>query len=130
MSTVLFRHTSPTFLYVSCPLLSVENALGPGQPDINGHQPDTGGVTHEFRTNRKLTYEDRTSDGNLCPFYPVENFEHAQNFPIDGMDVTGHRRTRSGFTGYETDIKRIRTDKNGHERIKLFHVRFSSVTSV
>ncbi|KAH3701747.1 hypothetical protein DPMN_076742 [Dreissena polymorpha] len=60
----------------------------------------TGGVTHEFRTNRKLTYEDRTSNGGLCPFYPVENFEHAQNFPTGGTDVTGHRRTRNGFTGY------------------------------
>ncbi|KAH3849393.1 hypothetical protein DPMN_091792 [Dreissena polymorpha] len=28
----------------------------------------TGGVTHEFQTNRKLTYEDRTSNGGLCPF--------------------------------------------------------------
>ncbi|KAH3716134.1 hypothetical protein DPMN_058852 [Dreissena polymorpha] len=74
----------------------------------------TGGVTHEFRTNRKLTYEDRTSNGGRSLFYPVENFEHAHNFPTDGTDVTGHRRTRSGFTGYETNIKRIiRTDTNG-----------------
>ncbi|KAH3697242.1 hypothetical protein DPMN_084734 [Dreissena polymorpha] len=71
---------------------------------------NSGGVTHEFRINLKLTYEDRTSNRDLCPFYPVENFEHAQNFPTEGTDVTGHRRTMSGFTGYETDIKRIRTD--------------------
>ncbi|KAH3741625.1 hypothetical protein DPMN_048350 [Dreissena polymorpha] len=67
----------------------------------------------EFRTNRKLMYEDRTSNGDFCPFYPVEKFEQAQNFPTDGTDVTGHRRARSGFTGYETDIKRIRTESNG-----------------
>ncbi|KAH3755150.1 hypothetical protein DPMN_189837 [Dreissena polymorpha] len=64
----------------------------------------TGGVPHEFRTNRKLTYEDRISNGYLCRFYPVENFEHAQNFPTDGTDVTEHRRTRSGCSGYETGI--------------------------
>ncbi|KAH3831723.1 hypothetical protein DPMN_104993 [Dreissena polymorpha] len=58
-------------------------------------------------------YVDRTSNGGLCPFYPVENFEHAQNFPTDGTDVTGHRRTRSGFNGYETNIKRIRMDRKG-----------------
>ncbi|KAH3690436.1 hypothetical protein DPMN_193754 [Dreissena polymorpha] len=73
----------------------------------------TGGVPQEFRTNRKLKYEDSTSNGDLCPFYPVENMEHAQNLPTDGTDVTGLRRTRSGFTGYETDIKRIRTDTSG-----------------
>ncbi|KAH3791344.1 hypothetical protein DPMN_144827 [Dreissena polymorpha] len=68
------------FVYVSCPLLFVENALGPGQTDINEQKRIlTGGVTHEFRTNRKLTYEDRTLNGDLCSFYPVENFEHAQN---------------------------------------------------
>ncbi|KAH3882344.1 hypothetical protein DPMN_006279 [Dreissena polymorpha] len=108
MSTVLFRHTPRTFVYIRCPLLSVEHALGPGQPDIYGHKPDT-----YRRCNARVPNKDRTSNGDLCPFYPVENFEHAQNFPTDRTDVTGHRRTRSGFTGYATDIKRIRTDTNG-----------------
>ncbi|KAH3786425.1 hypothetical protein DPMN_164532 [Dreissena polymorpha] len=136
MSTVLFRHTARTFVYVSCPLLSVEHALGvrngavyplqvwyysgscPVVDQDNRTLKDiirirTGCGTHEFRTNRKLTYADRTSNGGLCPFYRVENFEHAQNFPTDGTDVIGHRRTSSEFTGYETDIKRIRTNTNG-----------------
>ena len=54
---------------------------------------------------------DRTSNGRLCPFCPVESFEHVQNFPPDGTDINGHHRTRNGFTGLETDIKRIRTDE-------------------
>ncbi|KAH3690637.1 hypothetical protein DPMN_191324 [Dreissena polymorpha] len=85
----------------SCPVVDQDNWT---LTDINRIR--TGGVTHEFRTNRKLTHEDRTSNG-------VENFEHAQNFPTDGTDINGYRRTRSGFTGYETDIKRIRMHKNG-----------------
>ena len=51
---------------------------------------------HKFRTNRMVTDSERTSNRRLCPFYPVESFEHAQN------------RTRNGFTGLETD--RTRTD--------------------
>ena len=49
----------------------------------------TGDVTHEFRTNRMVTDSDRTSNGRLCPFYPMESFEHVQNFPPDGTDITG-----------------------------------------
>ena len=51
----------------------------------------TGYVTHEFRTNRMVTDSDRTSNGCLCPFCPVETFE--------------------------TDIKRIRTDTNGLKEV-------------
>ena len=60
-----------------------------------------------------VTDSDRTSNGRLCPFCPVESFEHVQNFRPDGTDINGHHRTRNGFTGLETDIKRIRTDTNG-----------------
>ena len=73
----------------------------------------TGDVTHEFRTNRIVTDSYRTSNGRLSPFCPVESFEHVQNFPPDRTDINGHHRTRNGFTGLETDIKRIRTDTNG-----------------
>ena len=31
----------------------------------------------------------------------------------DRTDIKGHHRTRNGFTGLETDIKRILTDTNG-----------------
>ena len=48
----------------------------------------TGDVTHEFRTNRMVTDSNRTSNGSLCPFCPVESFEHVQNFPPDGTDIT------------------------------------------
>ena len=73
----------------------------------------TGDVTKEFRTNRMVTDSVPTSNGRLCPFCPVESFEHAQNFPPDGTDINGHQRTRNGFIGLETDIKRIRPDTNG-----------------
>ena len=43
----------------------------------------TGYVMHKFRTNRMVTDSDRTSNGRLCPFCPVESFEHVQNFPPD-----------------------------------------------
>ena len=56
---------------------------------------------------------DRTSNGCLSPFCPVVSFEHVQNFPPDRTDINGHHRTGNGFTGLETDIKRIRTDTNG-----------------
>ena len=59
-----------------------------------------------------VTDGDRTSNGRLCLFCPGESFEHVQNFPPDGTDINGHHRTRNGFTGLETDIKRIRTDEN------------------
>ncbi|KAH3803406.1 hypothetical protein DPMN_131666 [Dreissena polymorpha] len=42
----------------SCPVVDQDNRT---VTDI--HRIRTGGVTHEFRTNRKLTYEDRTSNG-------------------------------------------------------------------
>ena len=44
-------------------------------------------------------YNDRTSNGRLCPFCLVESFEHAQDFKPDETDITGYRRTRSGLTG-------------------------------
>ena len=80
-------------------------------PDKN--RISTGDVTHEFRTNRIVTDSDLTSNGRLSPFCPVESFEHVQNLPPDRSDINGHHRTRNGFTGLETDIKRIRTDTNG-----------------
>ena len=80
---------------------------------MDNNRISTGDVTHEFRTNRMVTDSERTSNGRLCPFCPMESFEHAQNFPPDGTDINGHHRTRNGFTGLETDIKRIRTDTNG-----------------
>ena len=64
-----------------------------------------------------VTDSDRTSNGCLYPFCPVESFEHVQNFPPDGTDINGHHRTRNGFTGLETDIKRIRTDTNGLKEV-------------
>ena len=64
-----------------------------------------------------VTDSDRTSNGRLCPFCPVESFEHVQNFPPDGTEINGHHRTRNGFTGLETDIKRIRTDTNGLKEV-------------
>ena len=73
----------------------------------------TGDAMHEFRTNHIVTDSDSTSNGCLSPFCPVESFEHVQNFPPDRTDIDGHHRTRNGFTGLETDIKRIRTDTNG-----------------
>ena len=83
-------------------------------PDINRYRISTGDVTHEFRTNRMVTDSERTPNGRLCPFCPVESFEHVvQNFPPDRTDINGHHRTRNGFTGLETDIKRIRPDTNG-----------------
>ena len=77
----------------------------------------TGDETHEFRTNHMVMDSDCTSNGCLCPFYLVESFEHVQNFPPDGTDINGHHRTRNGFTGLETDIKRIRTDMNGLKEV-------------
>ena len=74
-------------------------------------------IKHEFRINRMVTDSDRTSNGRLYPFCPVESFEHVQNFPPDGTDMNGHHRTRNGFTGLETDIKRIRTDTNGCKKV-------------
>ena len=65
------------------------------------------------QTVYEVTDGDSTSNGRLSPFCPVESFEHVQNFPPDRMDINGHHRTRNGFTGLETDIKRIRTDTNG-----------------
>ena len=67
---------------------------------------------HEFWTNRMITDSDRTSNGHLCPFCPVESFEHVQNFPPDGKDINVHHCSRNGFTGLEMDIKQIRTDTN------------------
>ena len=64
-----------------------------------------------------VTDSHRTSNGCLCPFCPVESFEHVQNFPPYGMDINRHHRTRNGFTGLETDIKRIRTDTNGLNKV-------------
>ena len=82
----------------------------------------TGDVTHEFRTNCMLMDRDRTSDGRLCPFCPVEKFEHAQNLPPDGT------------LPYKERIHRIRnghkTDTNGREVIKLFFICYSSVSLV
>ena len=75
---------------------------------------------HKFRTNCMLTDRDPT-----CPFYAMEIFEHAQNFPLDGTDVTGHRRTRRGFTGYETDIK-----QNGYKQIQTNEMIFFCKLSV
>ena len=46
-------------------------------------------LTHKFRTNCMVTDCEHTSNGRLCPFCPVESFEHAQNFPPDGTDITG-----------------------------------------
>ncbi|KAH3875044.1 hypothetical protein DPMN_038303 [Dreissena polymorpha] len=64
----------------------------------------TGGVTHEFRTNHKLTYEDRRTNGDLDPFYPVENFEHASqrtermsaDLAEHGADSPDKKRTLNG----------------------------------
>ena len=64
-----------------------------------------------------VTDSDRTSNGRLCPFCLVGSFEHVQNFPPDGTDINGHHRTRNGFTGLETDIKRIRTNTNGLKKV-------------
>ena len=47
----------------------------------------TGNVTHEFQTNSIVTDIDRTSNGCLSPFCPVESFEHVQNFRTDGTDI-------------------------------------------
>ena len=58
---------------------------------------------HEFQINRMVTDSERTSNGRLCRFCPVESFEHAQNFPPYGTVITGQG----------TDIKRIQPDKNG-----------------
>ena len=60
-----------------------------------------------------VTDSERTSNRRLCPFAPVESFEHAKNFPSDGTDIKGYQRTRNGFTGLETDIKRIQPDMKG-----------------
>ena len=64
-----------------------------------------------------VTDSDRTSNGLLCPFCPVESFEHVQNFQPDGTDINGHHRIRNGFTGLETDIIRIRADTNGLKEV-------------
>ena len=64
-----------------------------------------------------VTDSDRTRNGHLCPFCPVESFEHGLNFPPDGTDINGHHRTRNGFTVLETDIKRIKTDTNGLKEV-------------
>ena len=64
-----------------------------------------------------VTDSDRTSNGCLSPFCPVESFEHVQNLAPDGTDINGHHRTRNGFTGLETDFKRIRTDTNGLKEV-------------
>ena len=58
-----------------------------------------------------VTDSNRTSNGCVC-VCPVESFELVKNFPPDGTDINGHHRTRSGFTGLETDIKQIRMDTN------------------
>ena len=39
----------------------------------------------------------------------MESFEHAQNFPPDGTDITGQGAHSPDF---ETDIKQIRTNTN------------------
>ena len=36
-----------------------------------------------------VTDSDPTSNGRLCPLCAVESFEHAQNFPTDGTDISG-----------------------------------------
>ena len=36
-----------------------------------------------------------TSNGRLCPFFPVESFEDALNFPPDGTDINGHANLAS-----------------------------------
>ena len=64
-----------------------------------------------------VTDSDRTSNGRLCPVCSVESFEHVRNFPPDGTDINGHNRTRNGFPGLETDVKRIRTDTNGLKEV-------------
>ena len=64
-----------------------------------------------------VTGSDRTSNRRLCPFCPVESFEHVQNFPTDGTDINGHHRTRNGLTGLETDMKQILTDTNGLKEV-------------
>ena len=87
--------------------------------DTNWISP--GDVTHEFRTNRMVTDSDRTSNGRLCLFCPVESFEHVQNFQPDGTDINRHHRTKNGFTGLETNI---------YERIKRSFIRFLSVNPV
>ncbi|KAH3725202.1 hypothetical protein DPMN_051037 [Dreissena polymorpha] len=69
----------------SCPVVDQDNRT---LTDINRIR--TGDVMHEFRTNSKLTYEDCTHNGGLCPFYPLENFEHAQNVPTER---NGYHRT-------------------------------------
>ena len=56
---------------------------------------------------RRSPHNDLTSNGRLCPFCPVESFEHAQNFQLEETDITGHRQTRSGCTGQKMNINRI-----------------------
>ena len=56
---------------------------------MDKYRISTGDVMHEFRTNRMVTDSDLSSNGRLCPFCPMEGFEHVQNFPPDGTDITG-----------------------------------------
>ena len=90
-----------------------------------------------------VTDSERTSNGRLCPFCPVESFEHAQNFPPDGTDINGHHRisfvrwkvlnmlktshwmerTSTDITGLETDIKRIQPDTKDEMIFYPFHIR-------
>ena len=59
-----------------------------------------GDVTHEFRINCMITDSDRTSNGRLCPFCPVESFELPTGW-------NGHQRTLP-------DKERIHRIRNGH----------------
>ena len=70
----------------------------------------TGDVTHEFRTNRTVTYSDRTSNGRLSPFCPVESFEHVQNFPPDRTDITGQGTDSPDKKRTLNEYERTRTD--------------------
>ena len=93
--------------------------------DIN--RLSTGDVTHEVRTNRTVTDSDRTSNGLLSPFCLGGKFWTCSKLP------TG----RNGHHRISPDKERIhrmrnghRTDTNGHERIKRFLIRYSSVSPV
>ena len=90
---------------------------------MDNNRISTGDVMHEFRTNHMVTDSERTSNGRLCPFCPVESFEHAQNFPPDGTDINGHHRTRNG---QGTDSPDLKWTENESDRTRTDEMIFSS----
>ena len=59
-----------------------------GYPVTKSISSDAQDSSDRFSGTHK-SHNDCTSNGLLCPFCPVESFEHAQNLKPDETDITG-----------------------------------------